>query len=205
MSSQPDFVAYQKRMEEIKRRILAVDLVLNGKVTTSFQYTNMEFVALQFRMVFELIVLASSAAHRHLFEKMSRRLAKEWQIGPVVAEVRKRNPGFYPKPVRRVPSGKPGIKDDWLDTAGDFLKIDELIEAHGKLGSVLHARNPYLERDELVALQNNFPIWRQKVITLLDNHIIAFPDNETIMYVGMQSLEAGTVHTAFFKRKPHAQ
>jgi len=100
---------------------------------------------------------------------------------------------------------KPNVRKT-LDTtvAADFLKIDELIKAHGRLGSVLHARNPYLENDELVALQNHFPIWRQKVIALLDNHIIAFPDNETIMYVGMQSVEAG--HCAYsILRKENAR
>lgn len=133
MSPEPDFVAYQKCMEEIKRRILAIDHIVNAKATTSFLHTNLEFVALQFRMVFELIVLASLAANRHLFEKMSRRLIKEWRINAIVAAVRKTNSGFYPKPIKRITGKEPGVKDEWQNVRGDFLKLDELIEAHGNL------------------------------------------------------------------------
>jgi len=128
-------------MEEIKRRQLAIAHISDGKTTTSYPYTNWEFIALQFRMVFELIVLASLASHKHLFERLSRRLATEWQIGAVVRAVREKNRGFYPHPIRRVPSDKPGVKDDWQDLTTDYLKVGELIKAHGMLGAVLHARN----------------------------------------------------------------
>lgn len=53
-----------------------------------------------------------------------------------------------------------------------------------------------------MTLQANFPTWRQKIIALLDNHIVEFPGNETILYVGMQSVETGAVHAAFFQKKP---
>jgi hypothetical protein len=47
MTEGPDFANYVRCMEEIKRRQFAVEEILDRK-TTSFQYTNVEFVALQF-------------------------------------------------------------------------------------------------------------------------------------------------------------
>ena len=64
MSNEPDYSAYVGCMEEIKKRQLAIDNNLDGVRSTSFKYTNVEFVALQFRKIFELIVLASLASNR---------------------------------------------------------------------------------------------------------------------------------------------
>jgi hypothetical protein len=202
MIDHPDYTSYAKCMEEIKRRQLAVDEILDGKRTTSFKYTNVEFVALQFRKIFELVVLATLASHHHLFEGLSRKLAKEWQVTKVVAIVRNRNPSFYPEPIDRAPSVNPGTVDDWKSANSGFLSLDELIEAHGKIGSLMHANNPYKEEQLLNEIENQFPIWRKKLIRLLNNHLIKFPGGETILYVGMQSEETGTVHTALFKKLP---
>jgi hypothetical protein len=202
MAEGPDYANYVKCMEEIKRRQFAVDEVLDGKKTTSFMYTNIEFVALQFRKMFELVILATLASHQHLFEGLVRKLAKEWQVTKVVAIARSKNPSFYPRPIDRVPAGKEGLKDEWKPITSSFLTLDELIEAHGNIGGLMHANNPYREERLLTEIENQFPIWREKLISLLNNHLISFPDDETILYVGMQSAETGAVHTALFKKIP---
>jgi hypothetical protein len=187
-------------MEEIKRRQRAIDDILNGNNTTSFKYTNVEFVALQFRKIFELVVLATFASHQHLFEGLMRKLSKEWQITKVVAIVRKKNPAFYPKPIDRVPSDKPGVKDEWKDVESGFLTLNELIVAHGHVATLMHANNPYRKEPLLETIEGNFKEWREKLIRLLNNHLIEFPDDKTILYVGMTSLETGGVHTTLFKK-----
>ena len=202
MAHGPDYDSYKKCMEELKRRQFAVDEMLDGKNTTSFKYTNVEFIALQFRKIFELVVLATLASHQHLFEGLARKLAKEWQVTKVVAIVRKKNPAFYPEPIDRVPAAGQGIKDEWNSIKSSYLTLDELIEAHGKIGGLMHANNPYNEERLLNEIENQFPIWREKLIRLLNNHLIRFPDDETILYVGMQSADEGTVHMTLFKKLP---
>jgi hypothetical protein len=76
MTSGPDYESYAKCMEEIKRRQIAVAEILQGSKTTTFRHTNVEFVALQFRKIFELVVLATPASHQHLFEGLMRKLAR---------------------------------------------------------------------------------------------------------------------------------
>jgi hypothetical protein len=148
-------------------------------------------------------MLATLASHQHLFEGLVRKLAKEWQVTKVVAIVRKKNPAFYPAPIDRVPANTPGIKDEWKEVTSGFLTLDELIVAHGKIGGLMHASNPYREDFLLNEIEKQFPIWREKLIRLLNNHLIKFPDDETIMYVGMQSVETGSVHTALFEKLPN--
>jgi hypothetical protein len=68
MASNPDYANYSRCMEEIKRRQLAIDDILHDRKSTSFRYTNVEFVALQFRKIFELVILATLASHKQFFE-----------------------------------------------------------------------------------------------------------------------------------------
>ena len=186
-------------MEEIKRRRIAISDILSGLKTTSFKYTNIEFVSLQFRKIFELIILATLASNQHLFEGLTRKLSKEWQISKIIEIVQKKNSAFYPHPVDRVVSQQDGVKDEWKDVPSGYLTIEELIVAHGKIGNLMHANNPYREEFMLDEIEKHFPTWGDKIVRLLNNHLVRFPD-ETLLYVGMQSAENGDVHTALFAK-----
>ncbi|MCG2628572.1 hypothetical protein L6654_18220 [Bradyrhizobium sp. WYCCWR 13023] len=201
MAGEPDYANYTRCMEEIKRRQIAIDEILYERKTTSFKYTNIEFVALQFRKIFELVILATLTSHQHLFEGLTRKLAKEWQVTKIVVIVKSKNPGFFPNPIDRVPSTNKSAKDEWKPVSVGFLTLDELVEAHGKIGTLMHANNPYREEQSLNELESLFPSWRERLIRLLNHHLIKFPDDETILYVGMQSAETGSVHTALFKKQ----
>lgn len=201
MAGEPDYANYARCMEEIKRRQFAIDEILYERKTTSFKYTNTEFVALQFRKIFELVVLATLASHQHLFEGLARKLAKEWQVTKIIAIVKNKNPGFFPSPIDRVASANKNAKDEWKPVTFGFLTLDELVEAHGKIGALMHANSPYREEKSLSELEGLFPSWREKLIRLLNNHLIEFPDDKTVLYVGMQSTETGSVHTALFKKQ----
>lgn len=197
MDAKPDRSSYHKCMEEIKRRQRAIDDILDGSRTTSFKYTNVEFVCLQFRKIFELIILATLASHMHLFEGLTRKLAKEWQLAKIVAIVERKNPSFYPEPIDRVPSDKPGIKDEWKNVESGFLTMADLSAAHGLIGNLMHANNPYKEELLLAEIEQQFLEWREKLICLLNNHLIKCPDDKSILYVGMQN-ENGDVHSSLF-------
>jgi hypothetical protein len=187
-------------MEEIKRRRIAINEIVSGAKSTSFNYTNVEFIALQFRKIFELIILATLASNQHLFEGLTRKLSKEWQVSTIVELVKKKNFDFYPRPINRAPSKQEGIRDDWIDVLSGYLSLDELIVAHGKIGNLMHANNPYKEETMLDEVQKYFAEWDAKVVCLLNNHIVKFPDG-TLLYVGMQNAETGEVHTALFAKK----
>lgn len=200
MAATPDFASYVRCMEEIKRRLNAIDEIMGGRRTTSYKYTNHEFVCLQFRKIFELVVLATLASHRHLFDKLSGRLAKEWRIAEVASIVRKKNPGFYPRPIDRISASTPAIKDEWVDVNSGFLSFSELVTSHGRLGKAMHAQNPYEQDDFFEALSSSFPDWKRKTVRLLNNHCVDFPGKEHILYVGMQNASDGSVHAAFFEK-----
>jgi hypothetical protein len=187
-------------MEEIKRRRTAMNEILSGAKTTSFNYTNVEFVALQFRKIFELIILATLASNQHLFEGLTRKLSKEWQISKIIEIVKKKNPDSYPRPIDHVASQEKGIKGEWKDVLAGYLTLDELIAAHGKIGNLMHANNPYREETMFDEMQKDFSEWDRKAVRLLNHHVVKFPD-DTLLYVGMRSAETGEVHVALFAKR----
>jgi hypothetical protein len=99
-----------------------------------------------------------------------------------------------------VPSFEPGTKDNLIDIEDGFLTLAELIEAHGKIGSLMHAHSPYREGVVVEEIEKKFPVWRERLVRLLDNHVIQFPGDDAFLYVGMQSAETGSVHTSYFKK-----
>jgi hypothetical protein len=65
----------------------------------------------------------------------------------------------------------------------------------------MHASNPYREGPLIDEYEKQFPVWRERLTRLLNNHLVRFPENKTILYVGMQSWSTGEVHTALFGLK----
>lgn len=59
MTHTPDIDAYVSIMEEIKRRTNVVHSLLSQKITLVYPATQIEIMALQIRMILELIALAS--------------------------------------------------------------------------------------------------------------------------------------------------
>ena len=118
----------------------------------------------------------------------------------MIAAVRRRNPNFYPKAIKRVAHPNPRFKDQMVDIAEGFLTLEELIEAHGQIGALMHAANPYREKIVIEKLEARFSVWRERLIKLLDHHQVKFPGGDAFLYVGMQSVETGGVHTAFFTK-----
>jgi hypothetical protein len=54
--------------------------------------------------------------------------------------------------------------------------------------------------EEIKRRQRAITMWQTKLIRLLNNHVVSFPDNKIVLYVGMQSAETGNVHTAIFQK-----
>jgi len=81
------------------------------------------------------------------------------------------------------------MQDEMIDVHSGFLTLDDLILAHGRIGSLMHANSPYREEGMLSEIEKEFSVRRAKLIRLLDNHIVRFPGNDAFLYVGMKVLK----------------
>jgi hypothetical protein len=111
-----------------------------------------------------------------------------------------RNPNFYPIPVNRVPTAALGIEDEIIHIKTDSLHWMSWLRRMAS--SVIYFTPTTLIERKYSSknLRIYFPSGAKRLIRLLDNHIVRFPDNETFLYVGMKSIETGNVHFAFFQK-----
>jgi len=96
------------------------------------------------------------------------------------------NPDFYPKPVIEEKTAQPRVKPNLRPRDPDYLTEDELVQAHGRCSSLMHAANPYGPGIDYGFFDQRFPEWRAKVINLLNCHLLRVPGDTGLYLVHMQ-------------------
>jgi len=195
---------YAANMKEIKLRTEVIDLFLSGQLDTRYVPTTVETIGLQFRKLFELIAFASLAANREQYSLIYADFAEHWQLAKLVKNLRRINPAFYPKPVLEVPSKEPGVLHGLKDRDQDYLTEDELIEAHGRCGTLAHSANPFGDPIDYTFYNEIFPVWRTKVINLLNNHKVHLLGDKGFWIIHMQEDGKGN-EVSYYRFEPNAK
>jgi hypothetical protein len=165
-----DIEKYSANMAEIKLRVALINVSLATRPATELIPMAIEAIGLQFRKVFELIAFASLAANRAQYSLVYRDFAEDWRAAKLLKNLQRINPDFYPKPVIEKKSDRPGIVSTLIDRDQDYLTQGDLAAAHGKCGALMHAANPFGEPIDYAFYLTNFPIWRTKIMNLLNIH-----------------------------------
>jgi hypothetical protein len=188
-----DVQKYISCMEEIKLRTSVVNSFLRHEKTTGFIMTDVEFICLQFRKMFELIVFASMTANKEEYANLREKFATDWRAEYIISALEKINPAFYPIPSNQV-IGESGKVKEVIDLEDGFLTKEKLLKAHEKCGGLLHANNPYRESKDINYFIKNFPIWLTETINLLNHHQVQLTDSKKQLWVVMQANTDGKVH-----------
>jgi hypothetical protein len=179
---------YVQRMEEVKKRFVAIETVLKSKDTTGSWQTNFEFVALQLRKVFETIVLATVDSNEGALTGVGSSVFKEWQITKIIKAVERVNPKFYPVPARQSRDGTELLKFE-----GEYLTLDRLKEFHGKCGDWMHAKVANFGASDFERWHRTFVAWLRLTMSLLSFHTIQLADPDSQLWVGMNEKGSGKV------------
>lgn len=130
-----DVERYANLLRGLKARMRLVTETLQSAPQNQ---PNAELIAVQLRIVLELVVLGSLITHRN-------------EIGAVVTALHKKNarearmlarrvnPAYWPKPVEQFPAPSGRLKD----VTEGYLTEAEWGPAYGFLSDLLHAKNPY--------------------------------------------------------------
>jgi len=173
--AEADIQKYADVMREIKVRVDFINKLSSGQLGPNNNLPLLETIGLQFRKIFELVAFASLAANKAEYSAAYSDFAKHWEAAKLVKRLRAINPRFYPQPVNEEPSKTPGVKSNMTDRVGDFLTEDELVEAHGRIGGLMHAANPYGSPIQYDYFQKHFPTWLQRTMNLLNSHRVHLP------------------------------
>jgi hypothetical protein len=178
---------YANCMEEIKVRERAIELILTKKMNTGFDYTNIEFLCLQFRKIFELIVLANLVSNKEEYSHKRKGFASEWHAKRIVIEIEKINPLFYPIPAKQQIDYKTKKVKGVIYIKDGFLTKDELLEGYDKCSELLHAENPFGPPKNHIAYLPMFHIWLKRTLRLLEHHLITLVDEKKMFFVLMNN------------------
>lgn len=193
--SHADIEAYQGVLNDIGARLRLVRDLLRQPMDVAHQ----EWVAVELRIVLELVVLGSLVTNREAISKVSSVL-KIKGVTDAQKIVERVNPEYWPTPMTgsRRPEGT--LIGEPLSTA-EFLREADWGREYGFLSELVHAWSPYdSPRDvaaDLARLQNLF----DRVEVLLRQHLITLAGYRDA-YVGQLDLEKGEVVVATLKRPP---
>ena len=160
-----------------------------------------EFSYLQLRMLCELIAVGCLVAHGDVRDPSTLKL---WKPQDVIKRLEQLNRDFYPRGVRfqKLPSGDTQLDDynvpqltkteliKLWNRSGDFLhrgKAETLIAAHGKVLNV--------NLDTIIQ-------YGQKILNLLEQHIISSADKKRHLLVALAADDAGGSAMVWFASSP---
>jgi hypothetical protein len=187
-------------MEEIKRRIHAINTILSKKYTTAFPATNIEFLCLQIRKILELIALASMAVNKEEYAKQHEKFASDWKAKRILNDIEKVNPSFYPVPTKQIIDKETEKVIATEKIEGGYLTKEEFSDVYDKCSKVIHSSNPYGTQTNYGEFEKLIPEWQSKIMRLLNHHEIQLIDRDYHLKVVMQSEKDGRVHAATFQR-----
>jgi hypothetical protein len=191
---------YCKCMEEIKRRVEAVNAILQKRCTTICQATNIEFMCLQIRGILELIALGSLVTDEEEYKKRSKSLAKnQWKAKIVLDEIERINPKFYPTPGKQIIDPQTGKVKEVIDIKEGYLTREEFPVVYNKCSDVIHSHPFFKGGFDYKSLESDIPIWITKIMTLLNHHQIQLLKEKEQLWVVMRSPD-GNVHTALMEQ-----
>ena len=203
-------------MLEVKRRTDVMNTLFADRSRTVYNWTWIEILCLQMRMILESVALGCLLANQSAWPKSPKELQKAWHAGDILKELENVLPECYPKPLVEIPpepgEAPPGVspgeyRGELVDRpVGDWMTKNEFIEVYGRLGGILHARNPLGRPPKFEEYERNIPIWLGKMMKLLNLHKIAILGDQRMYVVQMhaiakeEGLDKGDVRVTEFMR-----
>ena len=200
MNNHANLAPYVACLEEIKARYRIIGSYQSGERDALFDVPTTEIMALQFRMIFELIALGSLAAHAEIFREQQVKFEKKWRPSQILKDVEKLNPNFYPEPVVEEKSPRPDVVNNLASMEDGYLTPENLLRAHGFCGNILHARNPFGKGVDHTWYREQMKQWSKELVALLSIHKIQLLDEDIFYLVHLHSKPDGKIQTYTFQK-----
>jgi hypothetical protein len=179
---------YLNQMSYLALRINAIHLVLTGKYTTPYPFTNIEFTVLQIRKIIEHIAMGNLIANKELYSKYNSRFAHDWNARSIFTDIERINPKYYPEPIK---IDKSNEHDEFLPFTEIYMTKDDAISIYQKCGALMHVANPYGSQIDIEYYEDKVKEWYKNIINLTNRHIIHMVDGERMFFIVMKSERDG--------------
>jgi len=183
---------YCTQMEEVKKRIDIVSQIDNGKRFTNDELFDYEIVSIHFRKILELIAFSTMIANIEIYKSTHKNFSNHWKAKTMLDSLEKLHPDFYPKPIKL--ESQNGRKKHFDVIKSGYLTKEDFIFLYDRCSDVLHAWNPFTEKERHVDFKYTVADWISRIQNLLKLHLIRFIDRDEIWMVTMHNPETGKVH-----------
>lgn len=189
-----DINLYVQLMTEVKHRTSTIQNMLNGTHTTGDAATDAEFMCLQIRKILELIAMGSIVANKEEFEATCNKFNNYWNARLILQDIERLNPDFYPKSLVEIRLETGSVKSRIEEKTNGFLTRDEFVKVYEKCGKFMHSYNPYGSLHDTDYYIANIPVWLNKIIGLLNCHLIRLLGATNFFLIHMQEDGDDKVH-----------
>lgn len=140
----------------------------------------LELIFLEFRKCLELIALGSLTANRRRYAEAHQKFHEHWRAKDILKELEKIHPDFYPKPITLLsktvmPSGGNRIRYDVVKGALTKPEFERLYDATSE---ILHVRNPFSKKPNVIDIGYAVPQWIAKIKMLVRQHALLVVDGQ---------------------------
>jgi hypothetical protein len=193
---------YCSLMEEIKPRLAIIRQVATGAFGPMPARFVQECCYLQLRMICELIALACLVAHGDIAGTRTASTRKHYEADWMMGMLQKLHPHFYPKPLVQhlvsdaTPNSPRHFHMEEIKTG--FLTRNDLVACNRECGKALHRGTveDVLSLNPRQLSLKKVNEWHNKVVTLLNLHMIRLIDRKHLYCVVFDAISDGRVHAS---------
>lgn len=154
---------------------------------------NCELAALQLRKMYELVGFASISANKGRYSAARKRYEKDWNLADILNQIERLNPAFLSiSLVENWNAGTPAAPHGISEGTERFEK-KTLLEHHGRLGNILHARNPYSSPVDYGSWHEWMIERRNELVAIMECHAVMIEYQKTMYRVAMRDAETDDV------------
>jgi hypothetical protein len=195
LSYSDDAGKYILCMKEISSRLKLIQKYWAKPPPIIPDQQSIEFICLQFRFIFELIMLSSLVANKKAYNKAESSLKSLYNPTLIKKELEKFNSKFYPVAMSFIDARKA------VNVENGYMTKDELIKAYLTTSNFLHARNPYSKERDFKMVYNQFEKWAGGINKLLLRHSIKLKGEDRYFIVGVDFDDKNTVTVIYARPK----
>jgi hypothetical protein len=182
---------------EIKRRTAVIDAIYSKEINSLYEATTIETAYLQLRKMLELIAFSSLIANINVYSKQYNKFATHYNAHLMFKDMKRVNADFYPKPIIQTPSQNPDYVSEWSAPANGYLTKDDFLELYEQCGRMMHAENPYGAKIDYDKYLEQLPIWRAKIVCLLNAHTITLLNDSNVYLFQMGDINSNPSYNVF--------
>jgi hypothetical protein len=173
-----DLTKYGWCIWDIKNKLKVIKTYSDLDPRPFDHFIETEFICLQFRQIFESLILANLVANKDEYNAAHKQIEYQWSPRRIIPQVKGLNPEYYPKPVIFHANGN---IENYL--GADYLTESDLLAADDLCSQFLHAENPFGQRRNINVVRNQFNEWYSKIKQLLESHVVTLAKVGRMIFV----------------------